>query len=250
MAFSGFWKTEKKSVRFADVHCHILCGVDDGSRSKEMSVSMLRQAAREGVEAMILTPHFFAGRSVITKDDIHKKTEELSEICLREGIGIELYPGAELYYTEEADEALKRGEVPTLNDTNRLLVEFSTDALNVSIVNAVKMISGLGYVPVIAHVERYEHVIYEPGRVEVLRDLGAEIQVNVPTLAAERRSPIRPFAEKLIKRQLVDYLGTDAHDDEMRKVEIQKTVGRLYKKYDRNYIEEITYLNARTLMDA
>ena len=125
-----FLKTGKSTVRFADVHCHILYGVDDGSRSREMSLSMLKQAASEGVEAMILTPHFFAGRSTLTKESIRERTEILTEQCAAEGIGIELFPGAELYYTEEADEALAQGAVPTLNGTNRLLVEFSTDVLD------------------------------------------------------------------------------------------------------------------------
>jgi len=245
-----FRKTGKSTVRFADVHCHILYGVDDGSRSREMSLSMLKQAASEGVEAMILTPHFFAGRSTLTKESIRERTEILTEQCAAEGIGIELFPGAELYYTEETDEALAQGAVPTLNGTNRLLVEFSTDVLDAGILNAVKRIAGLGYVPVVAHVERYGSVAFDPRKVEALRDQGAEIQVNVSTLAGRYGLSAKSAMERLLKERLVDYLGTDAHDDRVRKVEVSKTVGRLFKKFDADYIEEITYLNARSLMDA
>ena len=78
MTAAGFQKTGKNEVRFADVHCHILYGVDDGSRNKETSLSMLKQAARENVEGIILTPHFFAGRSSLTRDMIREKTEELA----------------------------------------------------------------------------------------------------------------------------------------------------------------------------
>ena len=250
MAPVGFSKTGKKAFRFADVHCHVLYGVDDGSRSPEMSLSMLKQAAAEGVEAMILTPHFFAGRSAVTKESLREKVAGLTALCREEGIAIELCPGAELYYTEDADEMLKNGDVPTLNGTNRLLVEFSTDILAVQILNAVKKISLLGYVPVVAHVERYGSVIFAPEKVEALRAQGAEIQVNVSTLAGSFGSRAKAAAETLLKKQLVDYLGTDAHDDRVRKVEVQKTIGRLMKKFDREYVEEITYLNARTLIDA
>ncbi len=250
MTAAGFQKTGKNEVRFADVHCHILYGVDDGSRNKETSLSMLKQAARENVEGIILTPHFFAGRSSLTRDLIREKTEELASLCREEGIPVSLFPGAELYYTEETDEALKRNEVPTLNDTNRLLTEFSTEILEAEILNAVKRIASLGYVPVIAHVERYRNVISSEDKVENLRLQGAEIQVNVSALSGAHGLAVRSRTERLLKRRLVDYLGTDAHDDRYRKVEVQKTVGRLMKKFDREYIEEITYWNAKSLMDA
>lgn len=246
----GLSKAGNNALRFADVHCHILYGVDDGSRSKEMSLSMLKQAASEGVEAMILTPHFFVGHTALTKETLREKVQFLQGICREEGIPVELYPGTELYYTHDADRALEAHEVPTLNETNRLLVEFAPEIREVELLNAVKRMAGLGYVPVIAHLERYAAVSGSAEKVAYLRSQGAEVQINAATFAGEIGLGNRMKAERLLKEKQVDYVGTDAHDDRIRKPAVRQTLQRLYRKYEPSYIEEITYWNARSLMEA
>jgi len=237
-----------ENARYADVHCHILSGVDDGSPDLATSLRMLRIAEREGITDVILTPHYLPGRSRLTPEILREKTAALQTECAREGIPVRLYPGAELYYTDDALELLAAHMIPTLNGTNRVLTEFTTHAQEADLLNAVKQITGLDLVPVIAHVERYESVAGHPDRVARLKEEGAEIQVNASSIEGTFGPVIRRQMEKLIRERLVDYIGTDAHNDTFRAPEMGKCAKRLMKIAGRAYTEEIMLRNTESLL--
>ena len=83
---------------FIDIHSHILPGVDDGSRSMEESLEMLRIAEAEGVSCMIATPHYKQGRYRADKKELLDRLKMLREEAQQEGIGIRLHLGTEIFY--------------------------------------------------------------------------------------------------------------------------------------------------------
>ena len=93
-----------------DIHSHALPMVDDGAESVEMALLMLRTAAEEGIEKIILTPHQKADRRCVTPEGILHRMEELQELAVKEHIPVRLYPGNEIFYRHGLAELLEQGK--------------------------------------------------------------------------------------------------------------------------------------------
>lgn len=239
------WK--KQQHRFIDMHCHVLPQLDDGSRSMSQTIEMLRIAQREGIEEIIVTPHYKLGHRNASPETISRVIDEVMAEAGKAGIDIRLYPGNEIYYFSGADDVLEKGEVNTLNNTDRVLVEFSPGEEYLYIKNAIEALIGIDLVPVVAHVERYECLVAKPVLVSELVNMGAEIQVNASSIAGDVGRMIKKFTHRLLDEELVCYVGTDAHSADNRPPTVSRALDIIYKKCSGEYAEAITYGNAREL---
>ena len=140
-----------------DVHTHILPFVDDGSDCIEKSVNLVKNLVKDGVSQIILTPHYKRGVYEIERDELLEKFNSfVSEIKNRE-IDVQLYLGEEIFCDNRIYSLLEQKKVLTINNTNYLLIEF--DYFNYSdILDYVYNIMQMGYIPVIAHIERYRYI--------------------------------------------------------------------------------------------
>ncbi|MBQ9122392.1 MAG: protein-tyrosine-phosphatase, partial [Lachnospiraceae bacterium] len=220
-------KKQKDINMIIDMHCHILPKVDDGASSLEESMEMLRLAACEGIVKVIVTPHFKAGKHNASPDGIGRRIQELQQIVDEEHLGIEILPGNEILYFNDLLEELEAKHVLTLAGSNYVLVEFMPGDSYSRIRNAVDELVGSGYVPVIAHVERYECLLKDSKLADELKMLGARIQINASSIAGKHGWKIKRYVCQLLKEQLVDYIGTDAHDMKSRKPEMSSCVAVL-----------------------
>ena len=231
-------------MKLIDIHSHVLPYMDDGAKDMGMTLEMLRIAQRDGITDIIVTPHYKAGRF---KGDAARTGELLEEIRTRleeEHININLYPGNEIYYRSELEEKLESGALSTLNGSGYVLVEFSPLDDFVHIRNACEDILGMGYVPVVAHVERYQCMTKCPEHVRELKEMGCDIQVNADSVTGEIGFKVKWFVHKILKEYLVDYIGTDAHGVDKRKPAMKKCAELLYRKYDKNYADALLFRNA------
>ena len=233
-------------MKIVDIHSHVLPGMDDGSHDMEQSVQMLRLAREEGITHMILTPHYKQGRYRADTGMIHSRIRQLQELIEREELGIQLYAGTEAYYRSGLAEKLEEGELCTLNGTNSVLLEFSPFEEYLYIRNSMDELLGMGYQPVLAHVERYQCLVKDIEKVRYLKDMGCEIQVNAGSISGNNGFGMKRFTHKLLKEELVDYLGTDAHDMEKRKPLMKKCVHLITKKCRTEYAEALLFGNAET----
>jgi len=240
----------KNENRFVDMHIHILPGVDDGSKDIDMSMQMLRTAAKSGITDMIVTPHFKYGRHNASRETIKKLIEKLTVEMEREGLGIRLYPGNEVFYYDGAGEDFAAGKVNSLNGTDRVLIEFQPGERYVYIRNAVDSVLGYGFVPILAHIERYSCILEEPERVKDLKMMGAEIQVNAGSVTGNLGIKVKRFVANLLQNEDVDYIGTDAHDSSKRIPDTRKCMAVLQKLCDEEYIQMITCDNALSIIEA
>ena len=107
-----------------DIHNHLLFGVDDGSKSIEDSVDILRDLERAGYKNVILTPHYIKDSNYSSPAlENYKRLKELKEALKENHININLFLGNEIYIDEEILELLQRKEIYSLNGTNFLLIE-------------------------------------------------------------------------------------------------------------------------------
>lgn len=241
---------EKRPGRMADMHCHILPALDDGSRSMGQTMEMLRTAREEGITAMIVTPHYKEGRHNAGPDTVMERLREVQEEAEGQGIFIPLYPGNEIFYFDGLPERLEQGGVLGLNHTDRVLVEFSPTDDHTYIRNALDGIRAAGYVPVLAHVERYGCMVRDWKRVRELKQMDVEIQVNVSGASGRLGRQVWRFTHDILREKLVDYMGTDAHDARTRAPRFRKCCQALAKRYGASYIDEIFYENAMTIINA
>lgn len=232
-------------MKYIDIHSHVLPYMDDGARDAEMSLAMLRLAESEGISDIIVTPHYRKGRYKGERRQIDKVLTEIRDLMKAEGIKVNLYPGNEIYYHSELEQKLESGVLSTMNNTEYVLVEFSPMEDFMYIRRAVDELFSIGYIPIIAHVERIQCIEKNIERARDLKKSGCDLQVNAASTVGEMGFWCKRFVHKLLREELVDYIGTDAHDIDKRRPTISKCAKMLYKKYNRDYVDEILFQNAR-----
>lgn len=231
-----------------DIHTHLLFGVDDGPASYEDSVSMLKRAKEQGVDAMILTPHYRHGMFAYPKEKIEANFQRLLEPARR--IGLELYLGTEHHVNSMTIEYIETGRVHTLADTQYVLAEYKHDTEYEYILKTVREMLRNGYIPIIAHIERYMCMHGDIDGVDHLRNVGAMIQVNANAILGMEGFKAKGFTKKLLKYGYVDFVGSDSHDLKKRANNLGKCSDYLYKKYDSTYVDCILERNARKILES
>ena len=191
-----------------DLHCHLLPGVDDGSRTVEQSVKVLAAMRASGVTAVCLTPHHSVRRVSRGLPASHDKAYAALRAAAPKGI--ELHRGVELMLDRPV--SLKLREMPglTLGDTKYILVEFTRLVSVQAALSGLYQIVQLGLVPVMAHPERYRACT--PYAVRQWKAVGALMQVDATTLMTGRGRGQR--ARDLLGHGLADIMAADNHGDD------------------------------------
>ena len=194
-----------------DIHTHVIPYVDDGSPNLETSIAMIKHEISIGVDTIICTPHHIFHRYEKSVEEIKKNFQLLKEAVEKENLPIKLLLGQEICYThrEDALSMLKAGQLLTLNNTNRVLLEFSFTREPEDLLDIIYNFSVNGYEVIVAHVERYEWITLE--KVKELRNEGALIQINSNSYLGLTTWKEKRFTKKLLKLDLVDYVASDTH---------------------------------------
>ena len=231
-----------------DIHCHILPNVDDGAKDGKTTKRMLQRAVEEGIDAIVATPHYSCEMEDEEIEQVRQKFLMIQKWWKEKEPDKELYLGSELYYSEGLIAALERGAALTMNGTRYILVEFPIYLNFQNIKKAVQKLLYAGYIPIIAHVERYERM-KKLEMVSELVDMGALIQVNVSSVIGRNGFKDKFYVMKLIKKHVVHFVGTDAHDTEVRKIRMQACLQYLEKKLGKEKAAQILEENPRRMLE-
>ena len=161
-----------------DMHCHILPGIDDGARDEGSMERMFRIADAEGIDAIVATPHYTLGQDEEELEAIKIKYDLARKAWIKRGSQKQLYLGSELLWEDGMVEALDSGKALTMNGTSYVLVEFLPDAGAMYIENAMRRLQYAGYIPIIAHVDRYIRPFKTYGIPEQLGRMPVLVQAN------------------------------------------------------------------------
>ena len=226
-----------------DVHSHILPGLDDGASGMEESLEMLRMAYGQGVRQVIATPQYSGRFRDASPEKIRELCRKLQDGAGREGMKIRVHPGQEILYTDEAADLLREGKILTLADSRYILVEFFPSVAWSALLQAVRTLMISGYVPVIAHAERYP-CLREAGRVEELRRQGILIQLNYRSVGGSWHDRTTRWCRKMLKEKKADLLGTDMHNTEDRSPSTQSAVKWMEAHLTRLGMRKVMFGNA------
>ena len=233
---------------YIDMHSHILPGMDDGSRSMGQTLRMLETAVSEGITTMMATPHNMPGKGCPPGSVVRRKVDELRRTVEQEGIPLEIVAGTEYYYREEVLDILDSEDAVTLGSSDCVLVEFEPLAERNYIRNALRNILGLGYRPVIAHVERYAKLMEDTAVLGDMRKNGILVQVNAMSVTGDNGRQAKKDVRNLLKKGLVDFVATDAHSDGRRAPYMEKCAEVLYRKCGTEYADRLLFGNAEAFL--
>ena len=230
-----------------DIHTHVLPGVDDGAKEWDMCLEMLKQSAENGVQAVIATPHYIPWRSNVAPKELKELCQKVKEkLFAKTGITMDIYAGHEIYYSAGVVDRLKSGDILTLAGSRYVLVEFRTSIAFDVIKQAVKEFREAGYVPVLAHVERYL-CLAKKGRVAILKDRGALCQMNVEALTGGLFDSESQRAKKMLLKEQIDFLASDMHNLINRPPMREEQLAWLKKNTTPEYQERLLGSNCRQL---
>lgn len=221
-----------------DIHSHILFGVDDGSSSLEESLKLLKKMESVGFNNIILTPHFIEdSRYQALNDEKLARLTALKEAAINAGIQVNLYLGNEIFVNDHIPDLINEGKVYPLNGTKYVLFElpFHNQILNLQ--DIIYEIKYQGYIPVLAHPERYAYFQEDYSLVDSLKEEGLLFQSNFSSILGHFGKHAQKLLKYMLKNEYIDFLGTDIHHadkayviDNFKKIEkhIKKIAGENY----------------------
>lgn len=216
-----------------DIHAHILPGVDDGSRDIATSVLMAETAAESGVSAIIATPHCNQRGAYENhnSDELRRKMYSFRNEIEKENLGLDIAFGMEIFCTSEVPQLLKEKRLLTLNGSRYVLVEFSFGMDTSKMERMLFSILDSGFVPIIAHPERYYDL---QGQLELVADWmeqGIGTQINKGSFFGHFGRDARAFANSMLRYGLVTCIASDAHGAESRTTDMTEIYAFLMKEY-------------------
>jgi protein-tyrosine phosphatase len=196
-----------------DIHAHFLPGIDDGSPSMEESVRMIQAMKALGYEKVISTPHVMQGYYQNSTKIIREAHEQLKSVIAKERIQIELEVAAEYNFDNELLHRLKEDDILSFgnNKFRYLLFELSYYNEPMGLIDLVKKIKEKGYIPVLAHPERYPYFSANKDQYRDLQTQGVMFQLNLNSLNGLYSLGAKASAEWLIEQRMVQFIASDAH---------------------------------------
>ena len=221
-----------------DLHSHLIWGIDDGSKSKEMTINMLRQAVEGGTDKLILTPHYLPGYFEVPITMIKERTEEVKLLAEEIKLDINIYCGQEVYFSEKILDDFENKLIGTLNDSRYMLIEFNMRSFSIKeVMDNLYELQLKGIVPVIAHPERYIKFIKKTSLINEFVKEGFLFQLNLGSITGDFGKEVKKTADIFLKNKIYSFFGSDAHRDQNRNpnmsdgIELIKNMSIKYFRY-------------------
>jgi protein-tyrosine phosphatase len=196
-----------------DIHSHILPGLDDGSKSLDESVAMLRQAAAAGTTDIVASPHAnqeYAFDPMVVE-------QKIGELQAAVGDVPQIHYGCDFHLTlENIDDALRSPGKYSIDHRGYLLVEFSDFLIPKTTDQLFARMMKAGLRPIVTHPERNQLLQRRLPELEEWVAQGIYLQVTAQSLLGRFGRTAREFAHDLMGRGLVQFLASDAHDTKWR----------------------------------
>ena len=219
-----------------DLHCHLLYGIDDGSRDIEESVGILKKAANEGITEIIITPHYMEN----TKYNCNNKTKielfkKLYKRVAEEKLDLKLYLGNEVYFTENILELISKKEIMPLNGGRYVLIELPVQNMVHGTRDYLFKLISKGYIPIIAHPERYKVFQDHPEYIQKFINMGVLFQGNYLSLYNKYGKLAKKVLKQFLKNDQITFLASDIHhlDDEYKLKKLYKDIKKIVKSDDK-----------------
>lgn len=195
-----------------DMHSHLVPGVDDGSKSLEESLGIIKSLQELGYEKLITTPHISETYYPNKPEFLEEHFSEL-KVRAMDDLGVSMELGAE-YMVDSTFLSTLKSEGKVLSWNGHLLIETSFHNLPMIFEEVIYEIQCRNLIPVYAHPERYPYFVNKWSQLENLKARGVLFQVNAGSFAGLYGTGPMKMAKELLRRGMVDMIGSDVHNIE------------------------------------
>jgi len=198
-----------------DLHTHLLWDWDDGPDDWRQTLQMCRVAARDGIKAIVLTPHVY--RRNRHENNLSVLRQRMLEFTrhVSGAVPIEFHWGAEVAVTGDILRAIEKYRF-TIDATNYVFIEFHEEGVPPGSSNLVYSLMSKGFVPIISHPERNKGFVERPEFLYEYVSMGCAAQVTAMSVTGEFGKETRKAAEMFLVNNLVHVIASDAHTPVMR----------------------------------
>ena len=227
-----------------DIHSHILPAVDDGAKTIEESLEILKEMYRQGITDVIATPHFYPLEDNL--EDYLSITRKAFSLLKENTVNKKvpnIFLGCEILYYSGISKVYELKHF-TLNGSCFLLLELTPDLINDNLFDELLYLKGKrNIVPIIAHIERYKTAKKYRKFIEFVKKNGIPSQVNATSFLIKDYSKT---LDKLFAENAVTFIGTDSHSPERRPPFMDSALEKISQKYG-NKTKEKLIENAKKL---
>ena len=220
-----------------DIHSHLIPGIDDGVKSIEESMEMIRAFSKLGFKRLVTTPHIMSDYFKNNPEIIMEGLETVRSEIKKEGINITLDAAAEYYLDENFLHKVKNEKMLTINN-KYLLFEISYINPPDNLLGVIFEINVHNYTPLLAHPERYNYWANKFDEYKKIKEAGVLFQLNINSLTGYYGKESKKTAERLIDENMIDFIGSDLHGqrhlDGLKKVVNEKYFWKLMAQGVRN----------------
>lgn len=232
-----------------DIHCHILPQMDDGAAVWNESVEMARIAWKTGVTQIAATPHFPGTEEAASLlPQILRRVQTLQEELNRQRIPVTVYPGAEVLCLPQTADLARKDLLPTMGMGRYVLTEFYFDTPGEEMERLLHPLFARGYLPVIAHPERYEAVQKDPSLALRWFDREWGIQLNKGSVFGAFGAEAERTALWLLRHGAVHMIASDAHHAKTRTTDFSRIAAWAEKNLGAAYTDVLLRRNPQRVI--
>lgn len=231
-------------MQFSDIHIHALYNCDDGAGTLEYMYKMIDAAYVDGTRYICLTPHYNPGYFHVNADKSEQFFEILLEYSKEKYPDLDIALGNELRYNPGCEEWLSDGRCRCMNNTKYVLIDFFEGENKQIISRGFDKLLNAGYIPILAHAERYREIRGDIDFLKEQRDNGVLIQIDTRSIFGDFGLSTRLFCKKILQNNFADFVSSDAHNLKTRPPGIKEAYEYIKKKHGKDYAEAICFKNA------
>lgn len=198
-----------------DLHCHLLPGIDDGPKTMDEAVSMAKYAVAHGIRRCVVTPHIHPGcydNDILSIEPVYQAFREELE---NRGIPLQVGMAGEVRACGELPQMISQNQIPFIgkwDDKHVILLEFPHDHIPVGADKLVEWLLARKIIPLIAHPERNQAMMRQPGKITPFIRMGCLLQITASSVSGLFGTDSQQCALQLIKNNLVTIMASDAHN--------------------------------------
>ena len=235
--------------KLVDLHCHLMPYVDDGAYDEDECLELLKREAAQGVRTICLTPHLRADMFETTDEEVQEHFAQVQRLAREAELPLTLYHSREYHYDRILRSRLQTRDLRPLGAGNTLLVEFSGREDEAEMLEAVDRVRRSGYTPLVAHVERCFAIHEDWAFAHELRSAGALLQVNAGSILGREGLRQKLLTRKLLQKDLVTVIASDAHDTSVRVPELGLCAEHLENKFGRGLARLLLWENPTAILN-
>jgi len=215
-----------------DIHSHILPMVDDGAKSWEVAIEMVKMAERDGVTHMVATPH--ANFEYTYSRESHEVL--LGELQAKVGDGIQLILGCDFHFSfDNVEDAAKNPTRYAIGKSRYMLIELSDYSIPQQVPTMLFKLTSKGLTPILTHPERNAILQKSPERVRDWVEMGMLVQITAGAFVGKWGKGVQKLARWYVEHGMAHVLASDAHSTNHRSPVLSEARRVVTKEYGHEF---------------